>query len=126
MVRNVIKAHKLMDNRNEMILTKLVSVLMGLIAIIFALKQYNIMSLLVFAKAWGNAFGVLPLVVAIMGFKVHERNYWGTCIGTIIAYVYAETYYPEVRYFAGFCCIVGSVIGFVLAGYVNKLIKKYA
>ena len=83
-VHDVINPLMKTDAAKDFRLVKIINFLVGILAIIFAVKIKSILDILIYSYNFWSPIVLIPLVVAIMGGKVtKEQFYWGTAGGII-------------------------------------------
>ena len=89
--------------------------LIGIIAILIAINDYNIISVLVFVQVMLSAGIGVPLAAALFGFKVKNRDFYFCVAGSIITYIIASTYYGALNYMTSFFTLFTGLISFIIS-----------
>ncbi|TDJ57367.1 MAG: sodium:solute symporter family protein [Nitrospina sp.] len=83
-VHDVIKPLMNTDDEKNFRLVKIINILVGILAIVFAIKIKSILDILIYSYNFWAPIIVVPLVVAILGGKVTKTQfYWGMTGGII-------------------------------------------
>ncbi len=83
-VHDVIKPLMKTDGAKDFRLVRIINLLVGVLAIIFAVKIKSILDILVYSYNFWSPIVLVPLVVAILGAKVTKPQfYWGMTGGII-------------------------------------------
>ncbi len=83
-VHDVIKPLRDSKSLNEFFLVKIINLLTGVIAVIFAVKIKSILDILIYSYNFWSPILLIPLASAIMGAKVKKENFYFAMTGGIL------------------------------------------
>ena len=76
-----------MSDRQALILAKATTLLVGVLAVIFAIKIKSILDMLIFAYHFWAPVIVIPLAAAFLGIKARARVFMAACIAGLVGMV---------------------------------------
>ena len=115
-------SRKQLEPHKELLLARMTTLIVGLLAILFALSIESILDILVYAYNFWAPTVLVPLAAAILGFKAHRRCFIaGACAG-IIAAVLWNTVLSTPYNIDGL--VVGCLANLIVFFLVHKVFPK--
>jgi len=108
-----------LSDRQALFLAKITTLLVGVLAIVFAIKIKSILDLLIYAYHFWAPVIVIPLAAAFFGIKARARVFLSGCIVGLTAVAFWNTLLNSPG------GVDGLVIGVLANGAVFSLVKRW-
>ena len=122
----IIFTHNVLNKKkNELLHMRINTGLIGLIAILIARNDYNIISVLVFVQVMLSVGIGIPLAAALFDLRVKSRDFYFCVAGSIISYTITSIHYGALNYMTSFFTLFTGLISFIIS-YIqhNRIIAN--
>lgn len=110
--------------KNELLSMRINTGIIGLIALVIALNDYNIINVLVFVQVLLSIGIGIPLSAALLGVNVLPRDFWLCIIAATVSYIFASYIYGALNYMTSFYTLVTGILSFGISCILHNKTKK--
>ncbi len=120
----IILTHNIIGKKNnELLYMRINTAIIGIISLLFALNDYNIIDVLVFVQVILSIGIGIPLAAALLGFKVKKRDFWVCLLFGGCCYVITALIYGPLSYITSFFTLITGLIAFLVSYFLHNKIQ---
>ncbi|NRB10299.1 MAG: hypothetical protein HRU35_01595 [Rickettsiaceae bacterium] len=114
------KNFKLLENTNELLLSRIFSLIVGILAFILAFNSSTILSLLMTTIGIYNAIVTAPFIMAVLGFRSTIKSFLVASCTSLTVVILGKFYFTNIGIDSGVLGVITSFITLFASHYLLK------